>query len=218
MHKKLMLACMAIAAFAAFVIAPAASASPVLTENGVRVPATNPDGVNTKIIATNTGVTKFNAAITVECATAHLTGELLENTGTHIKGEVLAANAKFTNASGGDCSSNFFGAPAKVTVNRNLCLTVSKGTDNVVTDACGSKIQFTLELTGFGPCKYEQVGTSITSAFTTNASPVSTTLEKAGESKLIEGGGFCPSTGTLTMTFDLYTDVAEDTKFPLTIS
>jgi hypothetical protein len=211
MHKKLMMACMAIAAFAAFVIAPSASAG-VLTHNGTVVP------VGTKVIATNTKVTKFTGSVTVECATAHLTGTVLTNSSGHIKGEVKAADAKFTNASGGECTSTLFGAPAKVTVNRNLCLTVTKGTDQVVTDACGSKIQFTLELTGNGPCKYEQIGNNITSTFTTNASPVSVTVEKEGESKLIEGGFFCPSTGTLDMTFDLYTDVEPDTSNPLTIS
>ncbi|HWN72283.1 MAG TPA: hypothetical protein VNN15_00585 [Solirubrobacterales bacterium] len=204
---------MAIAAFAAFVIAPVASAA-TLTENGVAVK------VGEKLIATNTGVTKFTGSVIVTCSTAHLTGELKENTNGHIKGEVLAANAKFTGTgTSGDCTTSLSGTSARVEVNRNLCLTISKGSDTIVTDACGARIQFTLELTGLEKCKYEQEELSISSTFETNVSPVSTTLTEKGKSKLISGSEFfCPKTGTLDMTFDLYTDVAEDTKFPLTIS
>jgi hypothetical protein len=80
MHKKFMMACMAIAAIVAFVIAPAASASPVLTSNGVKVP------VGTSITAVNIGITKFTAGgITVECDHDHLVGTVTENTGTKIK-------------------------------------------------------------------------------------------------------------------------------------
>jgi hypothetical protein len=216
MHKKIMLACMAIAAFAAFVVAPAASASPVLTENGVRVPATNPDGVNTKIIATNTGITKFTSAIEVQCTTASLTGELLKNTGTEIEGEVEAANAKFTGTgTNGDCTSNFFNAPALVTVNNNLCMRMSKGSDKVTTSGpCGGgNVAFTLTLTGQGPCKYETA--NVNGTVTTNATPATAVVSEE-ESKLVSGSFFCPTSGKLDMTFDLYTDDASET--PLTVS
>src|SRR5690242_21862013 len=108
MHKKLMLVCMAVAAFAAFVIAPMASAA-TLTEGGKAV------AVGSSITGKNiNGNTKFTSnPFDVECTTAHLKGTVTANGAGTIKGEVPIGSASFTNA-GAECSST--AGPTLVTV------------------------------------------------------------------------------------------------------
>jgi hypothetical protein len=212
MHKKLMMACMAIAAFAAFVVAPTASASPVLTHEGIKVPP------GTTIVGTLTENAVFTGAITVTCTKAVLTGTVIENSGTKIKGEIPAGKASFTGTSGTgtECSSTLAGAPVVVTVNSKLCLETVEKTDTVLTTGCEVEtnpitepkvltkepVVFTLNLTGNGPCKYSTA--SVTGTFKTGE-PATVKLSEQ-EAKKVEGGFFCPSSGKLDMDFDLYTD------------
>jgi hypothetical protein len=202
MHKKLMMACMAIAAFAAFIVAPAASASPVLTEGGVALTGHAPGSgfVGASITGKNTGETVFTGAFNVRCTVAHLTGTLTANTGTKIKGEIPLGNSKFTGTgTNGDCTSAL--GNVGVTVNSKLCLESVTGQDNVVTTGCGGSVVFTLEITGTGPCKYSTA--SVTGSFVTNVDAAVTVSEQ--EAKKSEGGIFCPSSGKLDMVFDLQT-------------
>ncbi|HWN73470.1 MAG TPA: hypothetical protein VNN15_06660 [Solirubrobacterales bacterium] len=205
MHKKIIMACMAIAAFAAFVVAPAASASPVLTNGGSSVPA------GTSVTGINTGATffkGFGGALTVECSTAILHGTVTANTGTTIAGEVAVGQATFGGTGGADptapggepeCTSNI--GDTTVTVNSKLCFDTVKATDNVSIDGCGNPITFTLNVTSSGSCVYSQ--NSITGTFKTNATA---TVNLAGVEAAKEAGPFfCPGNGTLTMDFDLYT-------------
>ena len=195
MHKKFMLACMAIAAFAAFVIAPAASASPVLTSNGTAVP------VGASITATNTGETLFTGTFNVKCDHVHLTGTVTKNSGTQIKGTIPVGWAKFNGTgTNTDCTS-FFG-PTAVTVTSELCVETVEGSDSVKTTGCGGNIVFDLQVTGLGVCKYETA--SVTGSFETNAGAKVSVSEQPASLK--EGSGFtCPSEGKLDMVFDLYT-------------
>jgi len=206
MHKKLIMACMAIAAFAAFVVAPAASASPVLTSGGSSVP------VGTSVTGKNTGNTVFSGGFNVTCSTADLKGTVTANTGTTVAGTVAANTAEFTGTgSGGDCTSAL--GDVKVTVNSELCFDTIKGTDNVTIDGCevetspGVKtteaITFTLHVTSLGlSCAYSTstvLGTYVTSAAATVNLNAQAATRQAGQS------GFCPANGSLTMDFDLYT-------------
>ena len=203
MFKKLMMACMAIAAFAAFVIAPAASASPVLTHEGTAVavhPATetcekNPSGC---IEGKNTEETLFTGAFNVHCNTAVLKGWVTQNNGSQIKGTIPVGNASFT-SSGGDCTSAL--GATKVTVTSELCIETVVGSDNATTTGCGSNVVFDLEVTGTGNCKYSTA--SVSGTFKTNAGATINISEQ--EAKKVEGGFFCPSSGKLDMDFDLYT-------------
>jgi hypothetical protein len=210
MHKKLMMACMAIAAFAAFVIAPAASASPVLTSNNVPVP------VGTSITGHNTGETLFTGAFNVRCTTAHMTGTVTANSGTSIKGTIPVGSAVFTGTgANGDCTSAL--GNVKVTVNSELCLETVTGSDTVKTTGCGgAPVVFTLEVTGTGPCKY-----STASVLGTYVTGEATILISEQAAKKSEGGFFCPSEGKLDLHFDLYTTGATPNGTPgvqLTIS
>jgi len=196
MHKKLMLACMAIAAFAAFVVAPSASAT-TLQEGGSAV------AVGSSITGKNVnGNTKFTSNLfNVECTTAHLKGTVTQNNGTgEIKGEVPLGSASFTNA-GGECSSGA-GATA-VTVNSKICLetSTSGGADNLKVTGCGGNIKFSLNVTGLATCNYSQA--SLTGTFVTGGDAVGTLTEAAAAR---EGTNFlCPSTGKLDMSIELTT-------------
>ncbi|HWN72825.1 MAG TPA: hypothetical protein VNN15_03340 [Solirubrobacterales bacterium] len=223
MHKKLMLACMAIAAFAAFVIAPAASAT-TLTSEGIAVP------VGTSITAKNTGNTVFTATGVTEvtCSTAHITGTVIANAvgGKQVKGEVPVGNAQFNGTgAGGDCTSGL--GDVGITVNSKLCIETLAGTDNLSVNGCnGAKVTFSMLVTSTGTtCRYEgnvEQGAS----FTTNTSPTPVTVlngRPAATDVLLETGGsfLCPKEGSLDMVFDLYTTGATPggpPGAPLTIS
>lgn len=193
MSKKLIAACMAIAAFAAIVLPAAASASPVLTQEG------KPVAVGTSITGQNTGETIFTGAFNVRCANADLSGTVTENSGTSIKGEIPVGNASFTGTgTGGDCTSAL--GSTKVTVNSKLCLQTTKTADQFEVTGCGAAVTFTLEITGTGPCKYSTA--AVLGEYTTAPADAKVTVSEQ-EAKKEEGGFFCPSSGKLDMVFDL---------------
>jgi len=197
MHKKFMMACMAIAAFAAFVIAPSASAA-TLTSGGVPIP------VGTSITATNTGNTTFTGAFNVNCDHVHLTGTVTKNeTPGAFAGQIPVGSAKFNGTgTNTDCTSAL--GSVKVTVNSKLCLEQVAGTDTVKTTGCGANVTFTLEITGTGPCRYSTA--SVSGTFTTNSSPATANVVKEPASGAGEGNAFfCPASGELDMDFDLFT-------------
>jgi hypothetical protein len=195
MHKKLIMACMAIAAFAAFVVAPAASASPVLTE-GV-----TPLAVGASIEGRNTGNTLFEGEFNVSCEEAVLKGKVTANTGSKIAGEVPKGSTSFHNKGSTECSSAF--GPTIVEVNSALCMETVTGTDNVKVTGCGgAPVTFTLNVTLAGTCRYSTA--SVTGTYKTNAG-ATVNLSKQPANKEEPSAFFCPSTGSLTMDFDLYT-------------
>jgi hypothetical protein len=206
MHKKLMLACMAIAAFAAFVIAPAAQAA-VLTENGVAV-LPHPSGKTCAedstgcITATNTGITKFTGGFGVECEVAHLQGVVTKNSEGVIKGTIAAETPIFKNKETSTCGSLL--GPTAVKVTSELCLEVPKGSDAITVTGCGGVVTFDLTAGGI-TCRYETP--SVSGAVETNKTPAVSVVseQKATEEKATESF-FCPNEGKLDMTFDIYTE------------
>ncbi|MGN6557270.1 MAG: hypothetical protein ACTHLH_04575 [Solirubrobacterales bacterium] len=203
MHKKLMLACMAIAAFAAFVVAPAASASPVLTDkNGGSTFGTIAVGASIK--GTNEGVTKFTASgFNVECNNDLLSGTVTENSGSSIKGEIPVGSASFKGTgTSEDCTSAL--GSAKVAVTSKLCLATA-AEDKVTVTGCGANVVFDLEVTGTGNCKYSTA--SISGTYATSADAKVTISEQSAAKT--EGGIFCPSSGKLDMVFNLTTTNGE---------
>jgi hypothetical protein len=192
MHKKLMLACMAIAAFAAFVIAPAAQGA-VLTENGTAL------ATGTSVTAKNTGITKFTGGFGVECEVAHLAGTVTTNSGGVVKGEIPATSATFTNTGGTACKSLLGATTVKVT--SNLCLELPKGTDILTVKGCSGNVVFDLTASGV-TCKYEAA--SVSGTATTNSTPATANVSEQ-PAKEVGGSFFCPDEGKLDMDFDLYT-------------
>jgi hypothetical protein len=200
MHKKLMMACMAIAAFAAFVVAPAAQAG-VLTEGGVAL------ATGTSVTAQSVGVTKFTGSpLSVECETAHLQGTVTANSSGTIAGEIPVGSAEFHNAGGTPCSSPAGGVTVNVT--SKLCLHLPKGTDILTINGCGTaSVVFDL-VVGTTTCEYS--ATSVSGTVTTNATPATATVSEqpanlVKETPVHEFIKVCSSTGKLDMTFGLYT-------------
>jgi len=199
MHKKLMMACMAIAAFAAFVIAPAASGA-VLTEGGV------PVAVGSSITGKATE-TKFTAGTsTVTCSNADMSGTVTANAKGTVAGEILAANTSFTGtATGGDCTSSNLG-PVKPTVISKLCLHVEPTTDEGMVTGCGGVVTFKLDVTNLGiTCAYSTA--SVKGTITTEADKKDAEVNVFEQPALRETGQniFCPSEGKLDMEFVLTT-------------
>ncbi len=200
MHKKLITACMAIAAFAAFVIAPAASASPALTETTTGGPLV---AVGSSIKGTNTGETKFTivkGGSAVVCTHAEMKGTLTGNSGTKIKGEIPSGGATFKGtASGEDCTSSL--GAIKPTLTSKLCLETNTGADTVKVDGCGANITFSLDVTNVTTCKYKAA--SVSGTFITSADATVNVSEQPAV--LAESNFLCPSEGWLDMDFDLTT-------------
>ena len=199
MHKKLMLACMAVAAVSAFVIAPAAFAKePTLTSEGKIVP------VGTSITAKNTGNTVFTGAFSLMCDHVHLTWTVTKNsTPGGFAGSIPVGWAQFNGTGAStDCTSAI--GTSKVTVNSKLCLESVGETDTVRITGCGANITFTVEITGNGPCRYSTA--SVSGVSTTNNTPPTVNAIEEPASGAGEGNGFfCPASGKLDMDVDFYT-------------
>jgi hypothetical protein len=90
MSKKLITACLGLAALAAVALPAMASASPVVTH-----PTGTPLATGTKITGTNIGTMKFKNAsgetTLTECNTARLTGTLIKNKENHIEANITTA-------------------------------------------------------------------------------------------------------------------------------
>jgi hypothetical protein len=196
MRKKLIMTCAAIAAFAAFVVAPVASASPVLTSEGKAV------AVGTAVTGSNTGVFKFEGGggYTIECSSVDLAAKVTANSGTKIQLE--AAIGGFTTSGtgvSGDCTASW--GPTKLGWGK-MCFATVGGTDNVSITGCGAGIALTTNITGTATCQYSAA--SGTGTFVTNAD-AQITVSSLPEQKT-EGSGFlCPSEVKFSMIFDLTT-------------
>jgi hypothetical protein len=135
MHKKLIMACMAIAALAAFVVAPGASGSPVLTD-----PVATALAVGASVKGTNTGAARITTTVgTIECSHTEFKGTVAQNSGTSIKIEIPAHSFIFSGtAVGSDCTGPSVLGPMKPTMSSKLCIETVTGTDNVKVTGCGS--------------------------------------------------------------------------------
>ncbi|MGN6587627.1 MAG: hypothetical protein ACTHKT_09180 [Solirubrobacterales bacterium] len=197
MRNKFMLTCAAVAAFAAFVMAPSASAGPVLTDSlGKSVL------VGTEITGKNVNNVSFTGGFAVTCSKVDLTGKITENVGNSIKWEILIGGATFGGtAANGDCTTGF--GAASVTVNSRLCFTANGNADAVEVTGCATNpVTFTVNVTAMMPCKYnttKALGSNTTSPMDAEM----TFIEQ--EAKLEEGPEFCPTSGKLDMVLGLTT-------------
>jgi hypothetical protein len=199
--RKLFAACMALAAFSAFSIAPSvASASPELTD-----PAGVTLGVPSTLVGTNVGNTLMTTGIgTIECTKAVMHGKAIENTGTSIAGEIETAT--FTGVESEERCSGPLGAVKVTTRNLPWCLRASSKMTKDTFELRGGKcseaakvLTFVLH-TSAGECQYSRqtvLGTIDTGTDLLTVSGVEFTRENSNF--------FCPSSGTLDMTFTLET-------------
>jgi hypothetical protein len=216
MSKKIIMACMALVAFAALALPAAALAAnePEVVENGTKV-ATGTALVGT---ATNTLFTTTEGATLVTCSTAKMSGTLKTNSGTKVEGEIPVGSAIFqgtgaVSAHNGlpECTGSF--GNAYITVTTALCV---RSDNTMVADefqvnggACGTggKVKFIIGSTTAGACEYESTG-AVKGDYTTSATNSSLTTRDnstGSGSKKIAGGVLCPTSGALAMTFNLET-------------
>jgi hypothetical protein len=226
---KLVKACIALAAFAAFLVVPSiASAAPTLTQttaNGTNhvVPA------GTSILATNVAhagtekPTRMTAGgLEVVCQTATLTGSLETNTGTHIAGNITTAEffAKPGNhIKGAPCASlvgDTTPTPNHTTVPSHngstslpWCVTANTLNDklSVRGGACNEAARplfFQLHIPGFS-CVYSREQ-GLTATYTTHPADAVATVDAGQPFKKVTGGVFCPNEGSLDMAFTMTTD------------
>jgi hypothetical protein len=220
MYKKLIMVCMAVAAFAAFVMPAVASASPELTHpTGTTYCPKDEAGKECLVTGTNVGNWVLKSSLgNIECNSVVLTGTLTENSGTSIKGDINSATFGNT-GTGGDCTGPL-GTSIAVTTNVGngvpWCLsannTMAADEFQVRGGACTAEsrsITFVLHITGGRTCYYNRTAV-VKGTFTTDTtgdailsfSEQEWTLEKEEGSGLIP----CPSSGKLNGAATLETD------------
>jgi hypothetical protein len=227
MHKKIMTACFALLALAAFALPAAAQAvnHPVVTHPTGTTLATGTKilGVNTlnTLLVTTTGETKLT------CTSAKMTGTLTSNTTGNVQGTISSAEFKGS-GSGEACTGIFNAVVDPESLPWCLKSTEAMGTDEfqVSGGECGkapTKIKFTLTVFGSTTqkCVYESTETTaVRGEFTTDVSggdAVLTTPRAGGTLSTDSGfvkitddtiGSLCPTSSALKMTFTLKTDNA----------
>ena len=225
MHKKITVACMAIAAFA--IMPTTASAVQIGETSGGIFSAL---AVGSQITGTQNGnsrMTDKNGNILVECSLGIMTGELTENGPTVIKGDITSA--AFNTAGGAACPS-FLSSTSVVTTKIEdaghiqtgvpWCLSTNKGTDTfeVRGGKCGEAaraLKFILDNSFAGECEYSKASIGGTFATDFSGQEAVATVDNTGAFGKIRGGVFCPTEGYLDMSFKLETD--DGTGTPLYI-
>ena len=215
MYKKLLTACMAIAAFAAFVVPSTASATndPTLTENG------SPLAVGAKIVGTNVGeiiMTDTSGTALLSCTSAVMTGEVVQNSGGTIVTTITTYDFWSTGETSlhnnlPECTGSFANAYITVTGDRCIRSTPAMATDEfqVHKGACGGtqeQVEFVIGATVLGACGYRSTG-NIKGDYTTGSHDTLTmrnTQAGSGTTK-ISGSFLCPSSFALKITFSLET-------------
>lgn len=199
MYKKLIGLTLPILALAVAVHAPAASASPVLTNEGKAV------SVGTEITGTNIGTFRFTTPFGTECTAVGFNFLVTENSGAKLKLEAPFGKAFFSGTGAGvDCTSST--GASNIAWITKVCLEATSG-DKVIATGCGAKAAFTTTITTGGfelPCRY--AANSFTGTFVTNADAAFTFVEQ----EFAKETGFCTGTRTLLdLAFELTTIAGE---------
>ncbi|MGN6557001.1 MAG: hypothetical protein ACTHLH_03200, partial [Solirubrobacterales bacterium] len=188
MQKKLISACLTVAAFAAMVVVPAASASPALTNaKGQLVP------VGTEIHVTAVGNGVFTGAFNVTCTGGEGSGKVTMNSGTKIKAEIPAGSLKLSGtAAGGDCTSAL--GNVSMTLNSKICGETTTG-DEAIATGCGANLTVSIAVTGVTTCKYQ--APSMKGTFLTAPNDAQGTISEQPATGESTNSVFCPSSGKL---------------------
>lgn len=229
MSKKLIMSCMALVAFAAFVLPATASAAnkPTATD------AAGVVKVGAGITGTSIGETTFlkTDGVTglVHCTTAHLSGTVTRNDSGFVEGTISSAKFSGTGAVSADnglneCTGSF--GNAFITVELPMCLkstpTNAEDEFEVGTEVTGktcaeaiSPANFIIGSTTAGECTYRSTST-VKGHFTTGGtqSVLTVTNTQTGSgSSLVKGGFLCPTSGQLKMEFKIETTANNEPIF-----
>jgi hypothetical protein len=206
MNEKLLAICAVLFALAAL---PAmASASPVLTENGLAV------ATGKTVKAVNIGdVTFGSASERIECQSSELKGTVRTNSGKLIEGQVESST--FTGVgSESRCTTTWFGSPAfSVTSPQSMCLSSSVlGSGKLLNGTCPSSGSFTFTLHNslLGTCRYRAVSDQVAFIYNTGSTPLHITVTNQVFNRVDNGsGGSCnglyPASGNLNATYKVTT-------------
>jgi hypothetical protein len=165
MRKKIMTACMAIVAFAAFAATPAPAAQ--LKENGTLLAP----GASITGQSTSQALITVSGGLTFVCTSTHVRGTVTKNNGTKIEGEIPVGGIELKGTGAGeDCTSSL--GPFKPTMTTKLCLQINTGTDTGTMTGCGGNVRFTVDFTGASSCKYLTASISGTIATAPNDAEV----------------------------------------------
>jgi len=220
MFKKIILSCMAVAAFAAFVL-PASASAVTLTDKAGTVKAGAKLLGNVVAGTEATFVTTGGAGL-VHCTTADLNGKVLRNEGGVAEGTISEAKFSGTGAVSAhnglnECTGSF--GNAYITVELPMCLRAPAGADTFeagteINSKCSEgvgKAEFIIGSTTAGACTYTSTN-PVTGTFTTGGSVSTLTVNntQAGSGSTLTSGGFlCPSSGQLKMSFQASTENGE---------
>ncbi len=215
--KKLISACMALAAFAAFALPATASATndPTLTDPAGHVKV----GSLIKGTGTNTEFQTTAGSALVTCSHAEFTGSVTRNDSGFVEGEITKYTFSGTGATHPDtndleCTGSFGNAGITIT-NTPLCIrsTPTMTTDTFTVKGGGCKknesVTFAILSTTAGTCEYTTTPSAITGTYSTSPSTATLTVDNTqnGSGSERHSGGFlCPSSGKLKMSFALTTD------------
>jgi hypothetical protein len=213
MLTKLITACMAIAAFAAFVLPATASAanSPDLTEGATRV------AVGSTFVGTPIGEITYMATdgttILNHCSSAKLQGTVETNSAGTVKGKITTFDFQGTGGVHADnglpeCTGSF-GNLYFTMVTNPLFLesTPAMAEDEFqVSSTGGGNIKFIFASTTAGACEYESTSTLKGDYTTGETTKVTVRNTQAGNgSKLLKGGFLCPTSMQWNWSFYLET-------------
>jgi hypothetical protein len=214
MSKKLFAAFMAIVALAAFATASIASAAPTITHPTGTVLA-----VGAGIKGSNTGELIIESSLgNVTCSSGEITGNLAANsTAGGTKVTVASASSTGTGTNG-ECTSSSGGFTFTWGVSGGLpwCLEATSATDEFKVRGAGCStvsrgIKYALDFTSIGTCNYVRENAAV-GTLTTDAAGEAAKISLSKQEWLAAiGNPFgCPTSEKLGMTFDLYSDNANN--------
>jgi len=245
MTKKIIMACMALVALAAFALPASASAAsdPQVTHPTGTLLATGTKITGTLVNGTSKMWNTEKTSVQLECTSATTTGELVKNSASSVEGKITSAiysgsGGTAAGEPGSECTGTF-GVGTSVTPQVSAaapwCLkalsTYAADEFRIGSGNCGAgsgegKVKFILAPTGLSACTYESTGI-VAGTYTTDTTgdAVLTVAAVAHNGtggatngfKKLEGGSFlCPTSSQLEMSFTLELD--QETTTPVFIS
>ncbi|HEX5593215.1 MAG TPA: hypothetical protein VFX35_07700 [Solirubrobacterales bacterium] len=230
MSKKLIMACMAVAAIAAFALPASASASKMTLEEGNTVldptgktctpalPGICIRGTNTDVAP---GLTDANGNTIMECTNLSMTGSLEKNTHAAIEGTIHSFTLNGTpgvTPHTTHCKSTFGTITPTTAIATNGMPWCLRSTEAMAPDemqirgngctAAARPIRVILDSSLAGECTYERTA-PIVGVVTTTPSPALLHTSKQ-EFPKIAGGFLCPAKTFLDFTMSLYTDTEKE--------
>ena len=219
MNRRVITTAVALAAFAACILAASASAAQLTSPTGTRL------AIGSKVKATNIGTSKFKndegTTTLTECSTTTMTGEVIKNNGTEVEANITTVSASGTGAlfnGSNECTGSFGNFTATFATGNGTpwCLKTVTGADEFtirggLCSQATRSITVVIDSTTVGSCKYSRA-TAFKGTFNTDTTGNDAVLSMAPNANTTltkeEGGILCPASGTLEVSYTLEVDEA----------